>query len=67
MSRPRIRTNKIKSELVSSTVVGKEYYLRQLRHFDGAKLPSKERNKNAFFINARGYDAHLTVRSGTLC
>jgi len=70
--KPRIRTQK--SELVSSTVVGKEWSLKQLRDgrgnkLPGAILPTKIRNTSVWHIPStfKNYDQSISTGEGTLC
>jgi hypothetical protein len=62
--RPRL----IKAELVSTTVVGKEWYLRQLRHDTDIKLPVKRRDAALFTktMAIRNYDESRSTGEGTL-
>jgi len=56
------------AELVSSTVVGKEWYLKQLRHSD-VQLPVKKRNLATLFSitrNLKNYDESCSTGKGTL-
>jgi hypothetical protein len=62
--RPRL----IKAELISSTVIGKEWYLRQLRHGTNIKLPVKRRDAALFTKTAaiKNYDESRSTSEDTL-